>query len=321
MSYTSKSILKRLTILTCSSGSFSSSLLFRRGGICAKSSSIPSILTSRDSHISQLHTHRNCLCCNSQTRGAGGGGAHLIKFFGGKNSNDCNYSNVNHNTSSYFNGGDIVRRMYSNGTAEKDNMEGFDGWLNGGEAEAVEEKEVDERIAVETGTPEGVDTKHGGGIDPRDKQIAELKNHYLRSLADQENLRERTRREVEHTAQFAIQKFARDLLNTADILNLALSSVPKEALENAAKENPHLHNLYTGVKMTEQDLLKTLKNYGVEQINPLDEKFDPNVHEAMFQAPVEGKEEGTVFTVQKIGYKLNGRVIRPPQNIEYSIRR
>ncbi|CAG8641206.1 6325_t:CDS:2, partial [Ambispora leptoticha] len=138
-------------------------------------------------------------------------------------------------------------------------------------------------------------------------------NNYLRVLADQENLRQRTRREIEHTAQFAIQKFARDLLNTADILNLALNSVPKEALENAEKENPHLHNLYTGVKMTEQDLLKTLKNYGVEQINPLGEKFDPNVHEAMFQSPVEGKEEGTIFTVQKIGYKLNGRVIRSPQ--------
>ncbi len=127
-----------------------------------------------------------------------------------------------------------------------------------------------------------------------------------------ENLRERTRREIEHTAQFAIQKFAKDLLNTVDILNLALASVPTE-VRNDTQNNPHLVNLYTGVSLTESELVKTLKRHGVEQINPLGEKFDPNVHEAVYQANVPDKEPGIICDVQKVGYTLFGRVIRPSQ--------
>ena len=128
-----------------------------------------------------------------------------------------------------------------------------------------------------------------------------------------ENLRERTRKEIEHTAQFAIQKFAKDLVNTVDVLNLALNSVPDDARKDAQEKNPHLHSLYTGVSMTEAELLKTLKRFGVEQMNPLGEKFDPNKHEAIFQTAMPDKEAGTVFTVEKVGYLLNGRIIRPAQ--------
>ncbi|RIA81818.1 GrpE-domain-containing protein [Glomus cerebriforme] len=149
-------------------------------------------------------------------------------------------------------------------------------------------------------------------VASKDKQIAELKDSYLRCLADMENLRERTRKEVEHTAQFAIQKFAKDLLNTVDVLNLALSSVPAE-VRNDTQNNPHLVNLYTGVSLTETELLNILKKHGVEKINPLGEKFDPNIHEAVYQANVPDKEPGMVFDVQKVGYTLFGRIIRPPQ--------
>ncbi|KAG9306664.1 hypothetical protein G9A89_004211 [Geosiphon pyriformis] len=168
-------------------------------------------------------------------------------------------------------------------------------------------------IPTETGASEDVDAKHESEADAKDKQIAELKDHYLRCLAEQENLRERTRREVEHVAQFSIQKFARDLISTVDVLNLALESVPKDVAQKASVENPHLHNLYSGVQMTEKELVKTLKQHGVEQMNPLGQKFDPNLHEAMFQASVKDKEVGSVFSVQKLGYTLNGRVIRPSQ--------
>ncbi|RCI00198.1 Mitochondrial matrix cochaperone [Rhizopus azygosporus] len=158
----------------------------------------------------------------------------------------------------------------------------------------------------------------------KDKKISELQDAYLRCLADQENLRERSRREIETTKEFAIQKFAKDLLDTVDILNMALNAVPTElrskstSLESEfAKDNEklidQLTNLYTGVSMTEAELIKALKRHGVERVNPEGEAFDPNQHQALFQAPIPGKEAGTIFSVQKMGYTLKGRIIRPAQ--------
>ncbi|PHZ08059.1 GrpE nucleotide exchange factor, partial [Rhizopus microsporus ATCC 52813] len=158
----------------------------------------------------------------------------------------------------------------------------------------------------------------------KDKKISELQDAYLRCLADQENLRERSRREIETTKEFAIQKFAKDLLDTVDILNMALNAVPTElrskstSLESEfAKDSEklidQLTNLYTGVSMTEAELIKALKRHGVERVNPEGEAFDPNQHQALFQAPVPGKEAGTIFSVQKMGYTLKGRIIRPAQ--------
>ncbi|OAD74941.1 hypothetical protein PHYBLDRAFT_92567, partial [Phycomyces blakesleeanus NRRL 1555(-)] len=156
------------------------------------------------------------------------------------------------------------------------------------------------------------------------KKIAELQDAYLRCLADQENIRERSRKEVLSSKEFAIQKFAKDLLDTVDILGMALSAVPlelREKNEKPSKEVIHdvervldqLSNLYKGVSMTETELLKTLKRHGVEQENPEGETFDPNRHQALFQAPMPDKEAGTVFSVQKKGYSIKGRVLRPAQ--------
>ncbi|KAI9299554.1 GrpE nucleotide exchange factor, partial [Cunninghamella echinulata] len=146
---------------------------------------------------------------------------------------------------------------------------------------------------------------------------------YLRSLADQENIRERSRKELISAKEFAIQKFAKDLLDTVDILNMALTSVPeglrkKETAEEEATKlslniADQLTNLYTGVSMTESELVKTLKRHGVEQHNPDGEVFDPNLHQALFQAPMPDKQAGTIFSVQKLGYTLKGRVLRPAQ--------
>lgn len=156
------------------------------------------------------------------------------------------------------------------------------------------------------------------------KKTKHTQDAYLRCLADQENLRERSRREIETTKEFAIQKFAKDLLDTVDILNMALNAVPTElrskstSLESEfAKDNEklidQLTNLYTGVSMTEAELIKALKRHGVERVNPEGEAFDPNQHQALFQAPIPGKEAGTIFSVQKMGYTLKGRIIRPAQ--------
>lgn len=130
-------------------------------------------------------------------------------------------------------------------------------------------------------------------------------------MAESENTRQRAKAQVEQTAQFAIQKFAKDLLDTADVLQLALDSVNQDDLKDQV--NPPLKNLHVGVSMTRNELMKTFKKHGIESFNPIDQKFDPNLHQALFQNVIPDKEPGTIFHVQKIGFSLNGRVIRAAQ--------
>ncbi|KAG0001481.1 Mitochondrial matrix cochaperone [Modicella reniformis] len=153
---------------------------------------------------------------------------------------------------------------------------------------------------------------HEEALVAKDKQIAEIKDRLLRTLADMENLRQRTAKEVTNTKDYAIQKFAKDLLDTADVLTLAIKNVPAEEISETST-NTHLKSLHTGVSMTRDELLRTFKRYGVESYDPINEKFDPNLHQANFQVPMPGKEPGTVFDVQKIGYMIKGRVLRPAQ--------
>lgn len=164
-----------------------------------------------------------------------------------------------------------------------------------------------------------------------------MQDKYLRSVADFRNLQERTRREVESARAFAIQRFAKDLIDSVDNLDRALNTVPPEKLDPNDNNNDNnndtddnsdnadatsttrsssirkdLINLYDGLKMTETILMQTLKKHGLERFDPSvnEEKFDPNLHEATFQTPVDGKEDGTVFMTQQKGFVLNGRVLR-----------
>jgi molecular chaperone GrpE len=125
-----------------------------------------------------------------------------------------------------------------------------------------------------------------------------------------ENMRVRTRKEVENATSYSITKFAKDLLETSDVLDLALKSVPESEREGS---NKHLKDLFSGVSMTRDNLLKTFKRFGIEAFNPVGETFDPNLHQALFQAPIPGKEAGTVFECTKVGFMINGRVLRPAQ--------
>lgn len=139
----------------------------------------------------------------------------------------------------------------------------------------------------------------------KDKQLAEMKNHYARAVADFRNLQESTKKEVQKVRDFALQKFVKDLLESVDNFGLALNSVKEETLSNA-----EVKNLFDGVSMTRDIFEKTLEKHGVAKIDPLGEVFDPNHHEATFEIPQPDKEPGTVFHVQLPGYTLNGRVLR-----------
>lgn len=124
-----------------------------------------------------------------------------------------------------------------------------------------------------------------------------------------ENLRQRTKKDIHNAKDFALQKFVKELLSTVDILEMALKSITPSQIE----ESKVVNDFYTGVSMTKGELLKTLKGHGVEVLNPLGEVFDPNNHQALYKAPAPEKDSNTVLSVEKLGYTLNGRVIRPAQ--------
>lgn len=134
----------------------------------------------------------------------------------------------------------------------------------------------------------------------------------MRTVADFRNLQDRTQREVKTARDFAIQKFAKDLVDSVDNLDRALANVPTEKLNVAEKNDDvkELVNLYEGLKMTESILIQTLAKHGLERLEPEGEKFNPNEHEATFMTPQSDKENNTVFHVQQKGFKLNGRVLR-----------
>ncbi|XP_018392506.1 PREDICTED: grpE protein homolog 1, mitochondrial [Cyphomyrmex costatus] len=147
------------------------------------------------------------------------------------------------------------------------------------------------------------------------KEISELKeskdtleDKYKRALAEGENIRVRLTKQINDAKVFGIQGFCKDLLDVADILGKATESVPKDEI---TEQNPHLKSLYEGLVMTEAQLHKVFKKHGLISLNPVNEKFDPNEHEALFQQEVEGKDPGTIVVVSKVGYKLHERIVRP----------
>ena len=116
---------------------------------------------------------------------------------------------------------------------------------------------------------------------------------------------------MQSARDFAITRFAHDLVESVDNLDRALGTVPQDKLGHIDSNN-ELVSLYEGLKMTETILMQTLKKHGLERFDPSEagEQFNPNLHEATFQTAVDGKEDGSVFMTQQKGFMLNGRVIR-----------
>ncbi|KAJ5759536.1 GrpE protein [Penicillium odoratum] len=154
-------------------------------------------------------------------------------------------------------------------------------------------------------------------LEAKEKEIVELKDKYLRSVAEFRNLQERTKRDMDGARNFAIQRFAKDLLDSIDNLDRAMLAVPADQLSAAqTAENKALHDLVAGLKMTENILMNTLQKHGLERFDPAEQvegkaqKFDPNLHEATFMAPSKDHEDGDVMYTQSKGFRLNGRVLR-----------
>jgi molecular chaperone GrpE len=141
-----------------------------------------------------------------------------------------------------------------------------------------------------------------------DRELADMKDRLLRTLAEMENLRKRTEREVTDARLYGVASFARDVLGVADNIRRALDAVPAEARAHA---NAGMKALVDGVELTERELLKALEKNGVRQFTPHGEKFDPNVHQAMFEVPDPSVPAGSIVQVMQPGYMIGERVLRP----------
>jgi molecular chaperone GrpE len=139
------------------------------------------------------------------------------------------------------------------------------------------------------------------------REAAQLKDQLLRALAETENVRRRAQREREDAAKYAIANFARDVLQVSDNLHRALEAIPPAAL--AADEA--LKSLHEGVSATDRQLEAALERQQVKRLWPMGEKFDANLHQAMFEVQTAEQAPGTVVQVMQAGYLIHDRLLRP----------
>jgi molecular chaperone GrpE len=137
---------------------------------------------------------------------------------------------------------------------------------------------------------------------------ADFKDKLLRTLAERENLRKRTEREVADARTYGVTGFARDVLAVADNMHRALETLGPEL---RAQADAKLTALIEGVELTERELMKVLEKNGVTKFSPAGEKFDPNVHQAMYEVENPELPAGYVAQVIQAGYMLGDRVLRP----------
>jgi molecular chaperone GrpE len=140
------------------------------------------------------------------------------------------------------------------------------------------------------------------------KEAADYKDRMLRTLAEMENLRRRTEREVADTRQYAVANFARDLLGVADNMQRALDTLSADFRDQA---DPVVRSHIEGVELTERELMKVMEKHGIRRFDPQGQKFDPNLHQAMLEVPDPSVPSGTVVQVMQPGYMIADRVLRP----------
>ena len=152
------------------------------------------------------------------------------------------------------------------------------------------------------------DRDAGAVIEALNAENGQLKDRVLRTLAEMENLRRRTEREVTDAKAYGVSSFARDMLTVVDNLSRALEHLPAEARASA---DPALRSLVEGVELTARDLEAALGRHGVKRLDPKGQKFDPNFHQAIFEAPDDTLPAGAVSQVVQTGWTIGDRVLRP----------
>ena len=139
-------------------------------------------------------------------------------------------------------------------------------------------------------------------------EVDSLRDQRLRALAEAENIRRRAEKEKADTSQYAVTKFARDMLGIADNFARALAAVPAHIRDAA---DPQVKAVLDGVEATDRQLIQTLERYGVKPVDTSDGKFDPNLHQAIAEVPGNGKPAGAIVDVVQQGYTIGERLLRP----------
>jgi molecular chaperone GrpE len=177
------------------------------------------------------------------------------------------------------------------------------------EAEAARAKTAQAETAQpETAQPKAAERDAFAVIEALNAENSQLKDRVLRTLAEMENLRRRTEREVSDAKTYGATSFARDMLTVVDNLSRALEHLPAEARANA---EPSIRSMIEGVELTARDLEAVLGRHGVKKLDPKGQKFDPNLHQAIFEAPDETVPAGAVSQVVQSGWTIGDRVLRP----------
>ena len=137
-------------------------------------------------------------------------------------------------------------------------------------------------------------------IENLEKEITEARERTMRALADAENTRKRAAKDRDDAGKYAVAGFARDLLDFSDNFKRAMDAMPEDTPAAVAD----------GLTAMQNELLSTFDRHGIKKIEPMDEMFDANFHEVMFETPIEGKQAGTIIQVIEAGYVLNDRLLR-----------
>ena len=145
-------------------------------------------------------------------------------------------------------------------------------------------------------------------LDKLQADNAALKDKILRTLAERENMRRRTDKEIVDAKAYGVTSFARDMLVFTDNLRRAIDSIPNEVRQGS--DGP-LKSIIEGIEVTERDFLSRLARHGVKKLEPQGAKFDPNLHEALFEVPNPDVVNGTVVQVVEAGFTIGDRVLRP----------
>ena len=162
--------------------------------------------------------------------------------------------------------------------------------------------------AAETAPADTAERDAFAVVEALNAENSQLKDRVLRTLAEMENLRRRTEREVSDAKTYAVTSFARDMLTVVDNLARALEHVPAEA---RAAADPQIRSVIEGVELTARDLESALGRHGVKRLDPKGQKFDPNFHQAIFEVPDETLPAGAVSQVVQSGWTIGDRVLRP----------
>ena len=179
---------------------------------------------------------------------------------------------------------------------------------NGEDPPQQEDASKAETPAAGSAAQEAAPVEASAELEALRAELAGVKDRLLRTLAEMENLRRRTEKEIADAKLYGVTSFARETLSLADNLRRAIAAFPMKAKEEL---EPHVAALIEGVELTERDFLSRLARFGVKKMEEGDNRFDPNKHDALFEIPDENQPAGTVAQWVEPGYMIGDRVLRP----------